>query len=40
MADLLSQMQGSQNKADTAKEWIKKHNDLVKEWTQWAIAIK
>ncbi|WP_343318914.1 glycine betaine ABC transporter substrate-binding protein [Sphingobacterium multivorum] len=34
MADLLSQMQGSQNKADTAKEWIKKHNDLVKGWLQ------
>lgn len=32
MADLLSQMQGSQNKAITAKEWVKKHNDLVKGW--------
>ncbi|HAL53519.1 MULTISPECIES: glycine betaine ABC transporter substrate-binding protein [Sphingobacterium] len=34
MADLLSQMQGSQNKTDTAKEWIKKHNDLVKGWLE------
>lgn len=34
MADLLSQMQGSQNKTDTAKEWVKKHNDLVKGWLQ------
>ena len=32
MADLLSQMQGSQDKASTAKEWVKKHNDLVKGW--------
>ncbi len=34
MADLLSQMQGSQNKTDTAKEWNKKHNDLVKGWLE------
>ncbi|WP_286898224.1 MULTISPECIES: glycine betaine ABC transporter substrate-binding protein [Sphingobacterium] len=34
MADLLSQMQGSQNKTDAAKEWIKKHNDLVKDWLE------
>jgi glycine betaine/proline transport system substrate-binding protein len=34
MADLLSQMQGSQNKAITAKEWVNKHNDLVKGWLQ------
>nr|WP_236582803.1 glycine betaine ABC transporter substrate-binding protein [Sphingobacterium multivorum] len=32
MADLLSQMQVSQNKAITAKEWVRKHNDLVKGW--------
>ncbi|OFV11445.1 MULTISPECIES: glycine betaine ABC transporter substrate-binding protein [Sphingobacterium] len=32
MADLLSKMQGSQDKAFTAKEWVKKHNDLVKGW--------
>jgi len=32
MADLLTKMEASKNKKETAREWVEEHNDLLQRW--------